>query len=428
MSGYYQSVSPLEKTKSKSLGRFIAKKALLQSFFLFFIPTSIFLSVIFYGFTHLSKEYELQATLIRETAAVKSASDFISMMLEQKFSDLLVLSEGKTLREYLNDDNKINWGHINREFALFARRKPQYVQIRYIDETGHERVRVNNIANQQIIVPENELQDKSQRYYFKQATNLSIGEIYISPMDLNIENGIIVNPYEPTIRFATPVIDDSGNRRGIVIINYATDRLLASLSELSAQMLGHIVLLNPDGYWLMGVHESKLWGFMFGKTETFSTEHPNVWSAMSNIDSGTYLDIDGLFVYRKTFLHKHTYQGVQELHDLPLNISSAHIDDHHWVLVSRISHEMIEGLTSSQMLISTATYISSALLHGLKNGAVDPVHGSLRILKIQTQSFLPARAPLPGLHRATQETSRPVVSREKGLLLTVQIHPAVRFA
>ena len=85
-----------------------------------------------------------------------------------------------------------------------------YDQVRYLDETGMEIVRVNFNNGQPAIVEKNKLQPKGQRYYFKDAITLDKDEIYVSPFDLNIEGQSIELPHKPMVRFSAPVFDRSG--------------------------------------------------------------------------------------------------------------------------------------------------------------------------------------------------------------------------
>ncbi|MCG8551817.1 MAG: hypothetical protein MI799_15550, partial [Desulfobacterales bacterium] len=67
-----------------------------------------------------------------------------------------------------------------------------YDQIRWIDNLGMECIRIEHSENGPRIVPFDQLQDKSGRYYFKEG--MAGPRIYISRFDLNIEHGIIQLP------------------------------------------------------------------------------------------------------------------------------------------------------------------------------------------------------------------------------------------
>ncbi len=342
-----------------------SSKLLLRTFLLFFVPTLLLLSLIFYAFNRVSQDFELQTLVIREAATLKSASDMTTLLLEQKLTDLMVLSEGETLREFLHDDNMTNRVHLSREFALFARRKPQYMKIRLLDNNGQELIRVNNKRGRQIIVPTVEMRNMRNRYYFDKALELSQGDIYISPLDLDMENGEIAKPYQPTIRFITPVYDGYGVKRGVVILNYNPDELLNRLSGLFKPLLGDTVMLNSKGYWLMGIPEDILWGFMFDSKVTFANRHPKVWSAINANHSGTFAADDGLYVFRKTYLIHREHLGSLENLSLPEEASSHHEDAPYWILVSKISRTLIEELSTKRAIITTSIYFSLFMLTAL---------------------------------------------------------------
>lgn len=355
--------SHLNEATSKSM----AVRASLQfkTFLKIFVPTSLLLSALFYAFTQLSSEYELQTIQIRDASTLQSASGVSSLILEQKLSDLLVLAEGETLRKYLHDDSMKNWIHLAREFSLFARRKPQYVQIRLIGADGTEVVRVNSNHGVQSIVPKTQLQNKSKRYYFKEAIKLNEGEIYTSPLDLNIENGNIVVPFEPTIRFATPVHDGYGVKRGIIIINYSPNELLDRFAQFFSSMKGEVAMLNPEGYWLMGPEEENLWGFMFDSPNTFAKTHPDVWREINNNERGTINTDKGIFIHQKANLYDIDRIGTPENIELSTHRQNYLTEEPYWILVSFISSDLIKKLSTSRTLITISAYLSLFFLSGI---------------------------------------------------------------
>ena len=83
------------------------------------------------------------------------------------------------------------------------------------------------------IVAEAELQRRGDRTYFKQTIQLRPGEIYVSPLSLDRDNGVIETPHKPTLHVATPVFTADGKPFGIVVIEVdmrpALDRVRASV-------------------------------------------------------------------------------------------------------------------------------------------------------------------------------------------------------
>jgi hypothetical protein len=52
-------------------------------------------------------------------------------------------------------------------------------------------LRVNSKNGKSQLTPKSHIQDKSDRYYFQQAIRSPADQIFISPMDLNIKQGVI---------------------------------------------------------------------------------------------------------------------------------------------------------------------------------------------------------------------------------------------
>ncbi|MEW8693254.1 MAG: hypothetical protein AB2535_19640, partial [Candidatus Thiodiazotropha endolucinida] len=88
-------VPPVENDGEVEENGFSEHKELILSFLMLFIPASLLLALIFYAFSTQTEKYELQTTLIREEAALNSASELTSLLFEQKLSDLMVLAEGE---------------------------------------------------------------------------------------------------------------------------------------------------------------------------------------------------------------------------------------------------------------------------------------------------------------------------------------------
>lgn len=100
------------------------------------------------------------------------------------------------------------------------------------------------------------------------------GQVYISPFDLNMEQGRIETPYKPVIRFATPIYDLSGQKRSILVLNFLGDKLLHRFKQAAANIANHIHLLNQDGFWLSSPQPEDAWGFMFDERRSFAKAYP----------------------------------------------------------------------------------------------------------------------------------------------------------
>lgn len=172
-----------------------------------------------------------------------------------------------------------------------------YDKLRWIDETGMERVRVDRIDGRAVVTRSGDLQDKSRRYFFAEAMALQAGEVYVSPLDLNVDRDRIEVPHKPTLRVATRVFAPSGAPRGIVLLNYYGRELIDAFARAASAAGRQALLLNRDGHWLKAADPGDEWGFMFGREETFATRHPNAWRQIATAESGQFTDDDGIWTF-----------------------------------------------------------------------------------------------------------------------------------
>lgn len=116
--------------------------------------------------------------------------------------DLLMLANQAELQDFTKTDKQILQKYYSSYINLLEI-KDYYMQVRYIDAKGNEIVRIERKNNKISVV--NQLQNKSDRYYFRNTKKLRSGNIYISPLDLNVKHEQVVKPFQPMIRLATPI-------------------------------------------------------------------------------------------------------------------------------------------------------------------------------------------------------------------------------
>ncbi|WP_169738211.1 adenylate/guanylate cyclase domain-containing protein [Maridesulfovibrio frigidus] len=223
------------------------------------------------------------------------------------------------------------------DLVSLSRIKRKYDQIRLIDRYGMEVMRINYNEGVPTVVLDKKLQFKGTRDYFLKSNILEKDQIYVSPLDLNIEQGKVEVPFKPMIRMATPLFDNDGKKRGVALLNYFGE-LLFSYLENSTQQLGEeFFLLNEEGYYLFSPTPEMNWGFMFKdrKNDTFQTRFPQIWDEIQDEDSGQILTPNGLFAFT-------TVNIGNAAHDSSAQIIS---DAGNWKLVSFVPEKYIENST-----------------------------------------------------------------------------------
>jgi hypothetical protein len=170
--------------------------------------------------TFLSKLKEQEwYTIDRQRTAI--GGEFFAII-----GDLLFLSLQNELHSYLKLGRPQAAKAMQTEYMSISAAKKIYDQIRYLNAESMEKVRVNCNAGNLVAVPEEKLQNKFKRYYFTDTFELGEKEVFVSPLDLNVERGKVEQPLKPMIRFGTPVFDEYKNKRGIVLLNYLAVNLL----------------------------------------------------------------------------------------------------------------------------------------------------------------------------------------------------------
>ncbi|MBI4522180.1 MAG: HAMP domain-containing protein, partial [Deltaproteobacteria bacterium] len=202
------------------------------------------------------------------TTKAGDIQNFLSNVKE----DVLFLSRLPTFRQLIDLPDTASAARqslVNRlggEFLAFSRAHKAYYQVRYIDQRGMEIVRADFGGKQSFLTPPDQLQNKEDRYYFREAIQFPPDEVYVSPMDLNIERGQVEVPDKPVVRYATPVINSHGKSRGIVIINIYASYILGQVLALRQDKRGITFLADNEGSYLSHSERTKANGGYFSLT------------------------------------------------------------------------------------------------------------------------------------------------------------------
>jgi len=190
-----------------------SKLGVLKGFLGIFLPLCVVLTIV--GSMHYYTFYTTERNTIEasESLNVNLAKHTIVSDISSVVSDLLFLARHVEEQGVPDDLTYYDEKQITTEFLVFSEKKGLYDQIRYLDSSGKEIVRINFSGGKPHRVARRYLQNKSSRYYFKEAFNKTRNEIYVSPLDLNIESGTIEYPLKPMLRFATPVFNQAGEKR-----------------------------------------------------------------------------------------------------------------------------------------------------------------------------------------------------------------------
>lgn len=263
---------------------------------------SIFLIIILliiHEFQHkrLHQEYLNQESMERREMVTAIEQETLLV-----HSDLAYFSSSSLARALLQNGGDKEKKHLTDLMINISTTQNRYDQIRILDATGQEIIRVNRQPKgEPLVVPQSQLQNKAERYYFSETSTLLENQIYTSPFDLNMENGVFEQPIKPVIRFATPIYSETGTLLGVGVINYLGQHLLGKLQQIRSQHGESFYLLNNQGYYLKGPESAMEWCFLLmdDVAPKFPRHHPKAWRAMNCQQQGNIITDAGLFFFER---------------------------------------------------------------------------------------------------------------------------------
>ena len=346
-----------------------------QQFFLFFLPFSLGLGVVMLILHGMEMTADRRLVELNETRNIEIQKQSIASDIQTVQSNLKTLTEQNELKDLLEDNQNISLVEIARqavasEYLTLAKQFRVFDQIRFIDTNGQEIVRINFNNDQPKIIQKQSLQNQSSRYWFQNSIKLRQGEIFISPLDLNVDNGKLTVPFKPMIRLATPVFDRQGQKRGIIILNYLGQKILDNLQR-SSTAVGQVLLINHRGYWLKGRTAEEEWGFMIPERgdRTFAKEFPQAWQQIRNNQSGNFFTQEGLFIFQtlapQLITQSESTVSPASLEDTLTSLATSSTADDQWKIISFVPNSLLEQRLAPAKNRSLFLYLSLLGISGI---------------------------------------------------------------
>lgn len=278
-----------------------------------FILIMFALVSIIFRFNHMQNEKQLYDVQMDEVELIEKA-------LQNKayfaISTLLITAESALAKDTLKSQYDVTDDVLANLLSDAAETIGLYDQLRVLDADGMEIIRIDYSENEGSLIKNKEaLQDKSERYYFIETMALSPDELYMSPLDLNVENGEIEEPKKPMLRIGKRIDDDDGTPLGIVMVNINAQSFLDAATKLSVHEEDNVFLLNEEGYYLLSPFSEDEFAFMYDDKQAvgFFSDYPKIWKNL--IATKSYFETDnGNFYIKRT-------QWVQDLENgVPNNV------------------------------------------------------------------------------------------------------------
>ncbi len=207
---------------------------------------------------------------------------------------LVSLRNSSVLHTYIRQPGKKNQTNANQLFYAICSTNPSLMQVRFIDQSGMEKIRVDWHGGRQWpdITKEEELQDKSHRNYFIEASQIPVNTFWYSRLDLNVEHKKIEIPIKPVLRISSPVYMDQ-QFKGIVIINIHAKEFLRKFKE---NPFFNISLIDNEGHYLLHSREEYSWSRYLQTGHTLADDYPDeVSTILQHTSTGGLISLGNLY-------------------------------------------------------------------------------------------------------------------------------------
>lgn len=323
------------------------------------------------------EQQRVERVLDREKDRIRRDKELLVDAITQAAIDVGKLAHLPALSDYLEAPSPASRARVEPFFSLVMQGVAQYSQARFLDAQGQEIIRIENHDGAPTAVPVSNLQDKSKRYYFQRAIELDHGRLYLSPIDLNVENEEIEQPYRPMLRLAAPVDGRDGRRAGVVVLNYDVGSLLNRLrGPVNSEDISSIQILDQDGYWLLGPNADLDWGRSLGRLDANMAQiDPDLWAKVTSAPQSVISQPDDTYIVLSLDPFRDISSDMRGQAKSPPSLLNGHADDHGghplgfatgatetWYLVDQISRET---LRAGAMLYQTSVWIFIASLYVL---------------------------------------------------------------
>lgn len=208
--------------------------------------------------------------------------------------DTAVLTNGPQVHELADIGDparrKEIQSNLAESFRAMLLAHPDYMQIRLISASEHglELVRQDRDGRRIVRVEGADLQEKAHYAYVFETLRLAPGEVRISPIVINHEQGAHSGLGKPTLHVSTPVADASGKVFALLVINVDLDQLFSQLqSDLPKEY--QVYLSNRWGDLLVHPDQRRTFGFDQGRRLFLQDEFPEVAGLLAETGSNSLI-------------------------------------------------------------------------------------------------------------------------------------------
>ncbi len=263
-----------------------------------------------YGYLNASAAYRDRAVQLLESHRNELSTQINDFMTLQR-NDLAFINNFYAILRYaywqdLGDTAKMaEWRNVAGDtLRNFAESYGYYYKIRFIDRNGREiiTVKTDHASGKAHLLADSELQDKAGQHYVIQGLKLQRGEVYVSALDLNTEQGQIEKPHVPVVRLAQPLIGDNQVTYGLTVSTVRASALYDHIRKANQNSQGRLFyLIDSAGNYLFHPDADKQFGHLLGHGHNVDKEHLNLIADMRGQTEGVITRGGHILVFRTIY-------------------------------------------------------------------------------------------------------------------------------
>jgi len=176
----------------------------------------------------------------------------------------------------LRDNNSAaQWkDRLGTIFVNYARYTPGILQLNLTGfaDNGLELVRVNHHGGEPVLIAASRLRSRGGGMVLQSGASLQEGEVAASDIELYRENGVILRPLVPWIRFWTTCFTNDHHRFAVLLLAIDASSLLAPLLARDQGPAWSLYVTNQNGLFLSHPDPRKTFGADLGKPWNWNDE------------------------------------------------------------------------------------------------------------------------------------------------------------
>lgn len=238
------------------------------------------------------------ARILAEQDLVEAAGQILSHDLEQTVTRPQAIRRWSSVRNFAANPTPDRREVVEREFLTVARSSSTPGQLRVLDLSGRELIRVVSNAGTPMTVSPANLRNLSDEAYVQKLQQLQPDDVHVSVSwadFLGPAPGPQADSWE--LRVASLLLDRQGSATGILILDYFASDLLQRFDASLGGSWGLPMLLSNEGIWLAGDNFQEQPLSAAGPAGSFAVRFPNAWQHIHGNDSGRITTSSGHFTF-----------------------------------------------------------------------------------------------------------------------------------